>query len=545
MDSRNDRSGSQQSETITLRVPRSALTALWVLGSLIALLLVAVAFIAGLALRPSLPVAPAVQVVAPTDVPAAPTELPPTMTSAPTSPPATVAPTSAPTNLPTALPTLELIRPTEALIAAAAAMDATPTQDAVDFRIDPPADGQAVDTPVEAQAVAAPAQAQPAAAPAQPAAAQAPPAAQPQAAAQPPAQPAARPADSSGGGTAAQPATSTRPAPQALRGSVRWSIANSPVIIQRDLLISGGASLIIEPGVEVQIARGVSILVDGSIVALATPDRPVRFVQINSGDDPRQRWESIIGRSGSVIDLRNVFINGGGAGGTLIAMQSGRLSLQSARIVGNGGHIRIDDSFVIIRDSEISGNRMPYDSAIEITLPRGGAGGPVSDVVVVHNRVLNNALVAGVAPLRITNQSFDSPARVEIEQNLLVGAAGPNLALVTNSQLMGNIRCNAMIGGGNGLSLRSDAPPNLSPMLNIRDNAIEAHDPPNNPFYREFNIGKGATSDLPLNMTNNWWEVANGPYEPKANPDGRGEAAGPNIGFQPWLQSRPSCAPNL
>jgi len=158
---------------------------------------------------------------------------------------------------------------------------------------------------------------------------------------------------------------------------------------------------------------------------------------------------------------------------------------------------------------------------------------------------VNNAMVAGAAPLRLTNLSFDHPVRIEIEQNLLVGAAGPNLALFTNAQLMGNIRCNTLIGGANGLSLRSDAPPNLSPMLNIRDNAIEAHEPPNNPFYRQFNIGKGATSDLPLTMTNNWWEVANGPYEPALNPEGRGEAAGPNITFQPWLQTRPACAPSF
>ncbi|MGQ9895505.1 MAG: hypothetical protein ACUVSY_17110, partial [Roseiflexus sp.] len=325
----------------------------------------------------------------------------------------------------------------------------------------------------------------------------------------------------------------------------RWSTANSPVIIQNDLLVHSGASLIIDPGVEVQIGKGASLIVDGSMVALATPDRPVRFVQVGGGNDPRLRWESIIGRVGSVIDLRNVIVTGGGGGGTVLAMQSGRLSLQSVRIVNNGGHIRIDDSFVIIRDSEISGNRMPYGSAIDITLTHGGGDGPGSDVVIVNNRVLNNATVAGAAPLRMTNLSFDHPARIEIEQNLLAGAAGPNLALFTNAQLMGNIRCNTLIGGANGLSLRSDAPPNLSPMLNIRDNAIEAHEPPNNPFYRQFNIGKGATSDLPLTMINNRWEVASGPYEPVGNPEGRGEAAGPNITFLPWLQTRPTCAPSF
>jgi len=530
MNTSNDHSDRQRDDMITLRVPRGALTALWTLGSLIALLLVALAFVAGLALRPAVPAAAPVQVPVVVDpVSAAPSIV--ALSASPSPLPVTLAPpTSAPTNEPAVQPTLDLIRPTEAPAIPAPA-EAPVIRAPTEANADPPA---AVDFRIEPQ----PAAVQPPAAPV-PAAAQPPPAAPVPAAGAPP--PAARPADSGGGG-ASRPAPTTRP--HALRGSVRWSTANSPVIIQNDLLVSSGASLIIEPGVEVQIGKGASLVVDGSIVALATPDRPVRFTQIGGGDDPRLRWESIIGRAGSVIDLRNVLITGGGAGGTVLAIQSGRLSLQSARIVNNGGHIRIDDSFVIVRDSEISGNRMPYGSAIDITLTRGG-GSPGSDVVIINNRVVNNAMVAGAAPLRLTNLSFDHPVRIEIEQNLLVGAAGPNLALFTNAQLMGNIRCNTLIGGANGLSLRSDAPPNLSPMLNIRDNAIEAHEPPNNPFYRQFNIGKGATSDLPLTMTNNWWEVANGPYEPALNPEGRGEAAGPNITFQPWLQTRPACAPSF
>lgn len=522
MDEQNDRSGARRGEMITLYVPRSALTALWALGSLIALLLVAVAFVAGLALRPAMPAAaPVVATTIVLEATATPAPVVAAMNDLPT-PSTAASPTDLPTSIPTTQPTIELIRPTAALPVAmlpTAANTATP--DTVDFRIDPPPAAAAQPPAANAPAQAAVAQPQPQAAPA------------------------ARPVDAGDPGGSARPVATARPTLHTLRGSVRWPVASSPIIIQNDLLVSSGASLIIEPGVEVQIGRGVSLVIDGSIVALATADRPVRFTQIGGGDDPRLRWESIIGRAGSVIDLRNVTITGGGAGGTVLAMQSGRLSLQSSRIINNGGHIRVDDSFVIVRDSEISGNRMPYGSAIDVTLSRGGNDSPGSDVVIVNNRILNNGLVAGTALLRITNQSFERPARIEIEQNLLVGAAGPNLALFTNAQLMGNVRCNTLIGGANGLSLRSDAPPNLSPMLNIRDNAIEAHEPPNNPFYRQFNIGKGATSDLPLTMTNNWWELPSGPYEPAANPEGRGEAVGPNIAFLPWLPERPVCAPRF
>jgi hypothetical protein len=198
MSTSNDHSDRQRDDMITLRVPRGALTALWTLGSLIALLLVALAFIAGLALRPALPAAAPVQVPVIVDpAPVAPSIV--TLSASPLPLPVTPAPpTSAPTSEPAVQPTLELIRPTEApaipaptdaapVIPAPTGIDADPPA-AVDFRIEP-----------------------------QPAAVQ-PPAAPVQAAAQPP--PAARPADSGGGG-ASRPAPTTRPPVHALRGNVR------------------------------------------------------------------------------------------------------------------------------------------------------------------------------------------------------------------------------------------------------------------------------------------------------------------------------------
>jgi len=114
MNTSNDHSDRQRDDMITLRVPRSALTALWTLGSLIALLLVALAFVAGLALRPALPAAAPVQVPVIVDpAPVAPSIV--TLSASPLPLPVTPAPpTSAPTSEPAVQPTLELIRPTEA-----------------------------------------------------------------------------------------------------------------------------------------------------------------------------------------------------------------------------------------------------------------------------------------------------------------------------------------------------------------------------------------------------------------------------------------------
>jgi len=147
MSTSNDHSDRQRDDMITLRVPRSALTVLWTLGSLIALLLVALAFVAGLALRPAMPAAAPVQAPVVVDpAPVAPSIV--TLSASPLPLPVTLAPpTSAPTSEPAVQPTLELIRPTEApaipaptdaapVIAAPTGVDADPPA-AVDFRIEP------------------------------------------------------------------------------------------------------------------------------------------------------------------------------------------------------------------------------------------------------------------------------------------------------------------------------------------------------------------------------------------------------------------------
>jgi hypothetical protein len=336
---------------------------------------------------------------------------------------------------------------------------------------------------------------------------------------------------------AVAPAAQSRAPANALRGSTRWTLAQSPVRVERDLLVPAGVTLAIDAGVEVQIARGVAVYVDGALFAIGTADRPVVIRQLDA--DGRLRFEGIFGRIGSAIAFDHVDISGGGAGGTLLASEAGSLSIRSSRLLANGGHVRTLDARVEVQDTLVAQNDMPYGAAIDITFSRGGTA------TLLGNRILDNRLASGAAPIAITHQSFSGSSRLEIERNLLLNAEGPNLILVTNAQLLGNLRCNTLIGGTTGLSLRSDAPPTLSPMLNIRDNAFEGHVPPIIPIYLEYGIGRGATSDLPLGMANNWWESPTGPFEPETHADGRGEAVGPNVAFRPWLESRPPCAPGL
>ena len=111
-------------------------------------------------------------------------------------------------------------------------------------------------------------------------------------------------------------------------------------------------------------------------------------------------------------------------------------------------------------------------------------------------------------------------------------------------EVRGTIRCNTLRGGDHGFSLKSSVPqlPG-APQLLVRDNAIEAHLPAIVSDYLRSGVGRGATSDVFVDMRGNWWGDASGPYEPTRNVPGRGDAVGTVIEFAPWHSSRPACAP--
>jgi hypothetical protein len=317
-----------------------------------------------------------------------------------------------------------------------------------------------------------------------------------------------------------------------LRGNIRWTAAQSPIRLNRDQQLVRGATLIIEPGVEVRLAPGVSFFVEGTLYALGKADRPVRIVASD-----RQRWEGLFGRPGSNIALEYTEIHGGGAGGTLLTSEGGNLVLHNAHVNDNGGHIQVTDSRLEMRDSEIAGNDMPYGAALDASYSSGGF------VIMTNNRIGGNRQQIGSPPVLISNQSTFDTVNLDVQRNLLVGQDSPDLVLSTNGPLQGGLTCNTLVGGTDGLSLRTETPQVPGFALNVRDNATEKHTPPIIPIYLKYGIGRGATSEIALDMRNNWWGSPLGPYDPERYADGRGEAVGDNIDFAPWLTSRPACAP--
>ena len=322
-----------------------------------------------------------------------------------------------------------------------------------------------------------------------------------------------------------------------LSGNVRWRADGGPIILRRDVQLAPGAVLIIEPGVEVRLDPGVSIYVDGAqMLSLGTADKPVRFVG-NTG----ARWNGIFGRPDSYIVMEHTQVQGGGAGGTLLAQERGTLVVRDSRFNDNGGAILLTDTRLEMRNSEVAGNDMPYGAAIDAVYTRGNF------VTMTGNRIGGNRLSDGAPGVRVESASPIDTLNLDLQGNLFRGGS-TNLLLSTRGPLKGAVGCNAMVGDGLGLSLRTQTVqvgPNGTDTfdLKVENNFIDEHIPPIIPVYLKYGLGRGAGSEIQLDMRNNWWGEASGPYEPDLNPLGRGDSVGSNIRFIPWLEAPPACAP--
>jgi hypothetical protein len=317
-------------------------------------------------------------------------------------------------------------------------------------------------------------------------------------------------------------------------GEQRWTPGDSPIVLGRDLVVPAGTTLVIEAGVDVLLNPDVAINVTGGeLLALGQPGQPVRFV---ANGPPGARWEAIYGLEDSLIVLEFTEIAGGGAGGTVLASEEGELSIRDSQIYGNGGTLVITDSKLDMRNTEIAGNDMPFGGALNATYTFGNF------VTLINNRIGGNNLFAEAAGVDITNLSTFSGVILDVQGNLFRGGVN-NLRIATNGPVEGLIACNALIGDNAGLGLRSQQPQLPMPNLVIENNFIAEHTPAITPTYLEFGIGRGAISEVLVDMRNNWWGDESGPYHPEENPEGRGEAVGVNITFDPWLRAPPPCAP--
>lgn len=78
-----------------------------------------------------------------------------------------------------------------------------------------------------------------------------------------------------------------------------WTLAESPYRLAADVTVGAGATLTLEPGVVVELAADVSLIVEGEFVAVGTADEPIVFTGA-SGEGGPARWRSVWFRDSAV-----------------------------------------------------------------------------------------------------------------------------------------------------------------------------------------------------------------------------------------------------
>jgi len=322
------------------------------------------------------------------------------------------------------------------------------------------------------------------------------------------------------------PAPTNTPTPvphpiDVLKGNVSWS---GEKIITKDVLVSAGSVLTIEPGTTVRFGTGISLYVDGKLQALGRSDAPVRLTAA------RLPWGGVFVRPNGDALLVSTIISNGGAAATVLYAEQSNLTMRDVTMNSNIGQIRLNDAVTNIQQSVIRDNSLAYGSMIDASIDAGGS------ITIENSRVGPNTQVDGTSALSLLAPNPQSTVNLTLSGSIFVSSSGANLVLNSASPVNGSVQCNTFADGTIGVQIRSSLPQVPGIGLALRNNAIERHS-------AKYSTARGMTSDVAVDAKENWWNSASGPYDPLRYRAGRGESVGTTVVADKWLTVRPACAP--
>jgi len=188
-----------------------------------------------------------------------------------------------------------------------------------------------------------------------------------------------------------------------------WEASGSPYVVQGDVTVPVGETLVIEPGVIIYADAGVGITVRGDLQAVGTAEDPILFTGPKDGFPDGVGWQGIrfeAGPSTSRLehctveygDRSSTYESGGGLACVDTILEIRHSTLRRNRASLEGAAVFCTGSTLLIDDSEISDNRISGTNSGE------GAGVYCEDctVEITASRIHDNR-IATFDPFGATN----------------------------------------------------------------------------------------------------------------------------------------------
>ncbi len=283
-----------------------------------------------------------------------------------------------------------------------------------------------------------------------------------------------------------------------------WTAVGSPYTVDSTLRIATGARLTIEPGVVVQMGTGVSLLVEGSLVADGTATDLITFTS-SAATPASGDWNGIEFRNtsnvGSIFDHVRIEYGGGSAREAMLYYTTGAfaVSVTNSTFQHSAKHgLNLRASNVLVENSRFSDNA-GFGVFSDLSL----------DYTVRDNIFENN----GEGGIRVPVNA--GPTLIG---NTITGGA---LGIFVDNGGVPVIRNNTIQGNQVGIRFRDLG----GSQPDIQGNTISG-----NTVFGFQMLGMNGT----VRARFNYWGSNRGPFHPSLNPTGAGDAVSDNVDFIPW-----------
>ena len=298
-----------------------------------------------------------------------------------------------------------------------------------------------------------------------------------------------------------------------------WTLTDSPFVVSKKITVCPGATLTIEPGVEVRFGGDFSLIVEGSLSVIGAKNDTVTFTS-NKDQPEAGDWDTIKFNGTEPSTLVYCVVQYAKNG---ITIENGNVKIENSEISTNSQNgITIVDSTAEVKNNEIANNR---ESGICVT----------GDNQVT---IQNNTISSNKNAILLTG---DSTTGVHITENIVMSNTQSGIQLdaddcsnivILNNILSANNKGFYVSGQANTYITKNSISYNT---IGIFYSGVQDYKEPqdheahwNDIYENEMGIDVSSNPNITLavHAEYNYWGDESGPYHTSLNPTGKGNPVG-------------------